>query len=279
MASSGTDRLETGGNGFNLLAAQRAVFKSRLSSAEKLVALALLDHWSQRNPVPFPSMRTLGMNTSLCERQVRRTVRSLVHAGALEARDRPGRTKEYELGNLLMLEPAQQDARPRATPALHAGRHSMPPPPARDAALPRHHVPTKEPREGTHEGTQLRLASAGGCLSGRPPHRAGVPKSAKRPMPDGWLPERCESTKRAEAKATQAGADLERELRRFSDHHLKQGSAFASWNAAWRTWLDKFLDITADGQRRPDGARNSNNRANGADHRARSFDEAMAGFT
>src|SRR5262245_60512692 len=80
---------------FDLLDAQRAVFASSLSAHEKLVAMALLAHWSAKSPAPFPSIRRLAKMASLCERTTRKAVRALELAGAITANHRPGRSKQF----------------------------------------------------------------------------------------------------------------------------------------------------------------------------------------
>jgi hypothetical protein len=41
------------------------------------------------------------------------------------------------------------------------------------------------------------------------------------------------------------------EAERFRDHHLKNGSRFADWNAAWRTWVQRAADFSRDIRSRP----------------------------
>lgn len=88
-----TEELETG-----LMQAQRAVFSSSLGSAEKLVMLALLDHWSRAEPYPYPGIDRLAQWTGLGARTVRRTIGVLEQSGALCVRREVGRGNRYDLG-------------------------------------------------------------------------------------------------------------------------------------------------------------------------------------
>jgi len=85
---------------FNLLEAVRAVFASELSSTEKLVALALLNHWS-RDRETFPSTKRLAKWTSLCTRSVLRSVAALEARGAIAVTRSNGRANRYSLGALM----------------------------------------------------------------------------------------------------------------------------------------------------------------------------------
>jgi hypothetical protein len=105
-------------------------------------------------------MRRLAEMTSLCERTARKAVRGLELAGAISTNYRPGRSKEFRLASLLDLERRNPGTRYRTTPASDTaapdtGRHELPDPAAPVAGPPRYHLPTKEPSEGTNEGTQL----------------------------------------------------------------------------------------------------------------------------
>jgi len=39
--------------------------------------------------------------------------------------------------------------------------------------------------------------------------------------------------------------DIRREAEKFRDHHLKTGSLFVDWNAAWRTWCQRVNEFAA----------------------------------
>jgi Helix-turn-helix domain len=92
---------------FNLLQAWRAVFMSSLAPLEKLVALALLDHWS-RSRDTFPSVDRLAKWTSLCRRSVLRSLAGLETKGAVAVTRSHGRANRYELGPLMGVTSAPQ---------------------------------------------------------------------------------------------------------------------------------------------------------------------------
>lgn len=92
---------------FNLLDAVRAVFASDLGSLEKLVALALLNHWS-KNRETFPSVDRLARWTSLSRRSVIRALASLETKGAIAVARSQGRANRYELGSLMSVTSAPQ---------------------------------------------------------------------------------------------------------------------------------------------------------------------------
>jgi Helix-turn-helix domain len=85
---------------FNLLEAQRAVFMSDLTSVEKLVALALLNHWSRARET-FPSVDRLAKWTSLGRRTVIRSLGTLEAKRAIAVTRSHGRANRYELGPLM----------------------------------------------------------------------------------------------------------------------------------------------------------------------------------
>lgn len=88
----------------NLLKAQRRVFASKLGAHEKLVALALLDHWSAQEPFPFPSVGRLERWTGLSRSSVLRGIRGLRDAGAVRTVDGgTGKSNRYDLAGLSRL--------------------------------------------------------------------------------------------------------------------------------------------------------------------------------
>lgn len=97
--------------------AQRRVFLSSLTSAQKLVLLALLDHWSPESPRPYPGIDRLAEWTSLFESTVRRAVRELARLGVLRVtRARPNK---YDLSPLFG--DGFLTGKPGTTPGLKAG--------------------------------------------------------------------------------------------------------------------------------------------------------------
>src|SRR5690554_6573802 len=87
--------------GMSLLALQRRVFSSDLTPSARLVALAILDHWSPGRPL-WPSVARLAALTGLAESSVKRLLRELSDAGAFAVERRgAGRRNHYTPGPLL----------------------------------------------------------------------------------------------------------------------------------------------------------------------------------
>lgn len=53
--------------------------------------------------------------------------------------------------------------------------------------------------------------------------------------------------------ARDAGLDLESEVRGFRNWHEAQGSTFADWQAAWRTWVGKAVEFGRGGKAKAGG--------------------------
>lgn len=142
-----------------LLAAQRSVFRADLKSAEKLVLLAMLDHWSANSQRPFPGVSTLARLTSLGRCTVLRAVRALEteregRPAVLEVCRRPGRSSVYSLaavfeGRLPVAPVSPRDQSHHET-SLTVVRPLVSP---RDRDQS-HHETLREPVKGTSEGTQ-----------------------------------------------------------------------------------------------------------------------------
>lgn len=111
----------------DLMAAKRAVFRSDLRSLEKLVALALLDHWSRASNEPFPGVNRLAEWTSLDRTTVMRSLGQLEARGAIRIAKRNGKSNAYTLGQLERLPVAQRD---RSQPPTGG---TAPPPPVAES--------------------------------------------------------------------------------------------------------------------------------------------------
>lgn len=86
----------------NLLEATRAVFASALPANEKLVALALLNHWS-RSRDTFPGIGRLEAWASLSRSTVLRAVQRLEQLGAIRIERAVGLANRYDLSPLATL--------------------------------------------------------------------------------------------------------------------------------------------------------------------------------
>lgn len=75
-----------------------------------------------------------------------------------------------------------------------------------------------------------------------PSLRSGSAKPAKaRTKPKTRIEESTQPNERQCADASEhglGGDDFRMQWRRFRDHHLREGSLFSDWPAAWRTWLN-----------------------------------------
>lgn len=134
---------------FDLLAAQRAVFRSGLGRIEKLVALALLDHWSLKSTEPFPSVARLARLTSCTRRTVMRALRDLELAGAIQVHRRTGQSSTYDISPLATLPEAAPDRCQDCTGDTIAPVSGLPPTGDRNSPPPVSGLPPKEPIEGT----------------------------------------------------------------------------------------------------------------------------------
>jgi hypothetical protein len=92
---------------FNLLESTRAVFVSDASAQEKLVALALLNHWS-RSTQTFPGVERLVKWTSLSRRTVQRAIQELERRGAIVVDRKMGLANRYDLSPLTQMTSATQ---------------------------------------------------------------------------------------------------------------------------------------------------------------------------
>lgn len=108
----------------NLLEATRAVFASGLASNEKLVALALLNHWSKSRET-FPGVGRLVLWTSLSRRSVLRSVQLLEALGALKVERKAGLANRYNLAPLSALTSATQAPVPEGH-QCHTGNGPVP---------------------------------------------------------------------------------------------------------------------------------------------------------
>jgi len=152
-----------------VVTARRRVWKSDLRAVEKLVMLALLEHWSPTTDT-FPSCSRLAEFTGLSDRAVRASLGGLERAGFIGVSRRSGAVNRYDLSPafrevetkapcaaVVQAEPRNHVPRskalprhhvPMSTPAPHAAveaepRHDVPHTPAPRAAAPRHDVPPK----------------------------------------------------------------------------------------------------------------------------------------
>jgi len=104
-----------------------------MSSVQKAVLISLADN-ANDDGVCWPSVATISVRTCLSERAVRNAVRWLEEAGLLQSNQRSGRSTWYTI----------------TVDGYHPGTTC---PPAPDADLPRHDVPTTPAPDADHPGT------------------------------------------------------------------------------------------------------------------------------
>jgi hypothetical protein len=84
----------------DLLAMQRAVWRSGRTTTEKIVLLAIIDYYSEASPEPWPSVPTLSKGTSLGRTAVLEAIAGLERDGVLVVRREHGRPNRYDLSRL-----------------------------------------------------------------------------------------------------------------------------------------------------------------------------------
>lgn len=115
----------------NLLDATRAIFASSLPPNDKLVALALLNHWSRARDT-FPGVGRLVAWTSLSRRSVLRSIGHLETTGAVKVDRKAGLANRYDLTPLEALTSATGAPVPDGhqcqsdTPQCHRGTGPVP---------------------------------------------------------------------------------------------------------------------------------------------------------
>lgn len=142
---------------FDLLTAQRRIFQSGLRPPERLVLLALLDHWSIASPNPHPSLNRLAKWTGFERTTVMRSLNSLLETGVIETvgRHRNGSSRSFNLRGVMTLPVAeshrlQGSTGCRESPVAQSnptGCTESPPPVAQSNPK----EPRKEPTEGTKD--------------------------------------------------------------------------------------------------------------------------------
>lgn len=225
--------------GFDLIGAQRRVFRSGLRPFERLVALALLDHWS-RNRDTFPSVARLAEWTGISERSVKTCLAGLEAAGAIRVARVRGRPNIYDLTPLATLPTSAGAALDRGRSCTGAGAalvQELPPTSAGAAPELVQELPPKEPIEGTQEGTHIGAPHEPPPSKKPPkpkPQKATPKAKAKRWtfVPDDWHP-----TEAHRAKARELGVSLDEQLALFRAHEFRAPKTDA--DRAFHGWLTR----------------------------------------
>jgi hypothetical protein len=74
-----------------------------------------------------------------------------------------------------------------------------------------------------------------------------TPKVSRKTNPPQFFPVTPEMQTWALSKGFHG--DLHRETEKFLDHHRAKGSLFASWPAAWRTWINRAVEYAGPGKK------------------------------
>lgn len=188
-----------------------------LDCHELLVALRLVEHW----PRVFPGEATLVRWTRLSESTVRRALRKLEQARVIRTIRTPGRGNEYEFLDSEGAPIKVRSLGPTPVPQTAAPvRETAPPVPQTGPP------PVPQTAEADPDLKQIREADQGSCVARKP---RGAPKTT---VPEDFTPNAGCIT-----LAREHGVSLELELPQFIDHHAKNASRFADWQAAMRTWI------------------------------------------
>jgi hypothetical protein len=225
---------------FDLVVAQRRIFESALEPLERLVALAILDHWSRKSDKPYPSITRLQAWTGLCKNAVLHAIRGLKRAGAIQVTSGGnGTSNAYDIGPLMRLPVRETNRSTWSTGSPDERVHQTNATSSPGAPRPVRPTNPKEPTEGTNEGTK----------SGA---RKRLPLARKAPL--GF--EFNEADREAERMARFRGVDLD--ATRAAWLGYEYGRGIKDFHAAWRNWLSRERPrngrALAAVQETPDGA-------------------------
>jgi hypothetical protein len=232
-----------------LLAAQRAVLESKLTSMEKLTVIAILNFWSKASPQPFPSAETLARLTSYDERSIRRTIKSLAVKGAVGVLAEPGRPNRYDLAAVFAGTLPRAESHPSPglpvtpdceSPLSESQGHPCQPvtPPLTVSPGTPDCVPPEVSNEVTQQGTHVKRAKRA---------RAGQRPATWFRVPAGWEPN--DEHRRI---AAERRVDFQDELERFKDFDFERPKRDA--DATFRNWLRNSARFVASNGKQKRGA-------------------------
>lgn len=236
---------------FDLLTARRAVFRSGLRSLEKLVALALLDHWSRKTET-FPSVERLAAWTSLDRRSVLRCLRALEQTGAIVVTRNSGRPNVYALGSLMALPVSeshrcQPETSDTESPVTESHQCQPDTPPVSES----HGTSVTESPEVSHEVSHQ--VSQGESAPTEGEKRPGAKRGKRKPgtrapeveLPSDWVPSDAHR-----AFASKHALNVELEAVKFRGNAEQNARRVVSWNGAFTTWLGKSVGFAQAASRR-----------------------------
>jgi len=239
-------------DGLDLLAAQRRVFASALTGPEKLVALALLDHWSLASQNPFPGVDRLAVWTSFDRRTVLRMLSKLEQRGAIVVTRRVGTVNRYSLGQLELLPVTISHQCQTITSVTESRVPVSEDHPTSDTRSlpPVTHDHPKDPIEGSQEGTQARNPPLRLTAPNDTPKPATAAKRSKQGRVAAWrrVPEAWQASAAHREQAKTLGVNFDVELAKFRDHEFAKPRTDA--DAAFRNWLRTAGERTQGAQGR-----------------------------
>lgn len=169
----------------NLLEATRAVFASALSANDKLVALALLNHWSKSRET-FPSVARLADWTSLSRCSVMRSIKRLTASGAIGVAGEKGRANRYDLAHLTSLQQrpvSHSDQSQGDTPPVsHSDGSSLPQRPDQSPGETRSDPvsdPVSDPEKRSTTPAELEVFEFWGTTLWSKVHEKGKPRATE----------------------------------------------------------------------------------------------------
>lgn len=222
----------------------------RMSSAAKLVLIALANHASPDGTDAFPSVGTISRYTGLSERMAQYTLGALVDHGTIAPTPHPlkrdgvisrgdHRPNSYDL--IAMARGAKSSTGCKVTPPRGAksGTDFAPEPSVEPKEEPTPLVSADartatDPQPGHDQGD-------GFALEEPPAVKAGV-KKTRRSQAATTMPDDFEVTLQMrqwfkDQGLGALGVDGKLETAQFLDHHRAKGSKFKRWDLAWQTWM------------------------------------------
>jgi hypothetical protein len=158
----------------DFLGMQRAVLRSTRSTTEKMVLLAIIDHWSEASPEPWPSVPTLATLSSLGRTAVLDALAAMERHGVIGVRRVAGRPNRYDLSRVAVALTA------RAEPVRQAGESRSPL--GRDTRGERETKPAEPVRDADRSGPRT-SPSAGRDQSAWRTRRIPRSNQRRKPLP------------------------------------------------------------------------------------------------
>lgn len=201
------------------------------NGSELLTMLALADWCNDSGGSLHPSIKTISEKVRLSEKQARRIVHTLIENNWLsvvgnEHGGNPGDSRHYQMNVKRLTTPADVTPPMGVTPPAHV-------------PYPSHGCPSTPPTHGS-----LTVIEPLRTVIVEQPKKKTVSRAKnKTALPTNWQP-----NEKHKEMALTFRLNIETECRKFMDHHEAKGSLFASWDAAFRTWLANAAEWNKDKQ-------------------------------